>query len=505
MNVLIINGHPRKGSLTDAFADVYCEAAIQTGAVIRRLELRALSFNPNVEIGTGRYQTTEPDLQQSRDLILWADHIVFIYPTWWGTMPALLKAFLDRTLIAGFAFEEIEGGTGYAPLLRGKSAQLITTMDTPLFVYKWIYKAPGHNAMRRATLQFCGFTMARTLNFGPVRNSTETQRNKWIDTVKKESLKLERGPITYTRKIIEKIFIWLRAIRLQFYPMTFIAYTLGAFAAKSSGYSIDRSIFWLGYLWLFLVEVTTVLANDYFDYSSDRINRYFSPFTGGSRVLVDNLLSRREIKTGIFTFLTASFIALGMLLPRVAGSLDQAIPVCAIGALLALGYTIPPMKLVYRGLGELTVCITHSFAVIVCGFIFQGGKLENSFPWALSLPLFFAIMPSIILAGIPDFEADRTVSKKTIAVMIGKKNAARLAIAFSWLATISVVVLQTFNLLDNPFNGLLYVIIPHAILVTLLTNQYLQKAFLKHRIDTLMIATLTYLLWFGLIPLLNLL
>jgi putative NADPH-quinone reductase len=33
----------------------------------------------------------------ARELILWAEHLVFVYPTWWGTMPALLKGFLDRT------------------------------------------------------------------------------------------------------------------------------------------------------------------------------------------------------------------------------------------------------------------------------------------------------------------------------------------------------------------------------------------------------------------------
>ena len=101
------------------------------------------SFDPRV-------QPVEESIAQARALLAWADHIVFVYPTWWGTTPALLKGFLDRVLAPGFAFTENE--RGYVPLLGGKSAELLTTMDTPCWVYRWIYGAPGHKAMARATL-----------------------------------------------------------------------------------------------------------------------------------------------------------------------------------------------------------------------------------------------------------------------------------------------------------------------------------------------------------------
>lgn len=504
MNVLIINGHPRRDSLSDAFAETYEKEALSVGATVQRLNIRDLSFNPNVIIGTGRYQFTEPDLQRAKDFIIMADHVVFIYPTWWGTIPAMLKGFLDRAFTAGFAFEEIEGGTGYAPLLRGKTAQLITTMDTPYFVYRWIYGSPGHRAMRNATLQFCGFTMLPNLNFGPVKDSTVSQRQKWIGKVKARAVELQQGAISQRRQLWLKFLVWLKAIRLQFYPMTFIAYTLGAFAAKSSGLPIDLAVFWLGYAWLFVVEIVTVLSNDYYDYLTDKNNKYFSPFSGGSRVLVDNLLSFKEIKRGIIVLLAISILLLAFLLYKLGGA-SSAIIICSIGLLLAWGYTIPPLKLVYRGLGEITVGLTHSFAVILCGFIFQGGRITDSYPWMLSLPLFLSILPSIIMAGIPDFEADKMVSKRTIAVMLGKETAAKMAIAFAWLAIASVFVIQLFIFPGIPFTGLIWLIIPHAVLITVLVNKFLHKVSSQHRVDLLMVATLTYLLWFGLVPLLNLL
>lgn len=72
-------------------------------------------------------------------------------------MPALLKGFLDRILLPGWAFrEDGNAATGYRPLLEGRSAHLITTMDTPSWVYRLIYGRPGVRAMKVGTLRFCG-------------------------------------------------------------------------------------------------------------------------------------------------------------------------------------------------------------------------------------------------------------------------------------------------------------------------------------------------------------
>src|SRR5947208_16981665 len=96
--------------------------------------------------------------------------------------------------------------------------------------------------------------------------------------------------------------------------MSFMAYWLGAKTAAIMGYGNHASIFWLGYAWLFLVELATVLTNDYFDYHSDEKNKYFSPFTGGSRTLVDKQLSFKEVKAGIAASMILSIIALLSLL-----------------------------------------------------------------------------------------------------------------------------------------------------------------------------------------------
>jgi len=354
MNVLIINGHPRKDSLSEALVNAYSEGARAAGVNLTKLTLYDLAFNLNVTHFSPRKQLMEPAIKQAQELISWADHVVFVYPTWWGTIPALLKGFIDRVFTAGFAFEDIEGGTGYAPLLRGKSAQLITTMDTPLWVYKWIYRSLGHNTMRKAILEFCGFNLARTLSFGPVKDSDQAQRQAWLAKVKNEGLQLSSGALSSWNKFTIKAGTWLKAIRLQFYPMTCLAYATGAFGADVMGYGFRAPLFWLGYLWLFLLEMATVFTNDYLDFKSDEQNKYFSPFSGGSRVIVEKYLSFKEIKKGIIYALGLSVVVFAVLLFQVPGSLPTLLITGGVVSVLALGYTVPPLRLSYRGFGELT-------------------------------------------------------------------------------------------------------------------------------------------------------
>ncbi len=118
-----------------------------------------------------------------QDDIRWARHLVFVYPIWWGTVPALLKGFLERTFAAGFAIDFTDKPPYYAPLLSGRSARLTTTMNTPPLVYRWLLREPGHSVMKRTILQLCGIRPVRITPFGPVRGAPEARRRQWIKKV----------------------------------------------------------------------------------------------------------------------------------------------------------------------------------------------------------------------------------------------------------------------------------------------------------------------------------
>jgi 1,4-dihydroxy-2-naphthoate octaprenyltransferase len=501
MNVLIILGHPRKESLCGALAKAYEEGALQANAQVKTLILADLDFDPHVRMELSQDQPFEKDLSHVQETVAWADNLVFVYPTWWGMMPALLKGFLDRVLTPGFAFAFREDGSGdWERLLTGKSAQLITTVDTPPWVYRWIYGQPGNNAMRLATLGFCGIKPTHTLVLGPVKDSSLIQRKEWLETARQTGFKLRKGTLARGERWRDKALAWVKAARLQFYPMTWVAYTIGALGAASPNTSIfTDSTYWLGYLFLFFLEVATVLANDYFDFESDRQNKNSSPFTGGSRMLVESHLSFKEVRIGIVAALALAGVVAGLLIQNIPAPLAGGVTML-VALILAMGYTVPPLKLSYRGLGELNVGITHSLIVVLCGYVFQGGGLGDAFPWLISVPLFLSVLPAIILAGIPDYEADKAAAKRTLPVVLGQRRAIMLTMGLTLLAAISALVWQQLHLAQGAFSGAAYFILPHAALLVVLLYSYLEESRTSGRINGLLVAALSYIIWFGAIP-----
>lgn len=178
--VLIILGHPSTDSFCGAIATCYFEAATQVGCEVRIVQLGALNFDPVLHEGYNQIQTLEQDLLDAQADIMWAEHLVFVFPLWWGGVPALLKGFIDRTFLPGFAFKYRQGKAFPDKLLIGRTAHLLVAMDTAPWYYKWVYWMPGLHQMRKHTLAFCGIKPLTTLMFGPVLTSTTTQRQRWL-------------------------------------------------------------------------------------------------------------------------------------------------------------------------------------------------------------------------------------------------------------------------------------------------------------------------------------
>ena len=144
--ILIINGHPDKESLGHELALRYQEGAEKSVAEVKFVNLIDLDFTPVLKHGYHKRTELEPDLVQIQQDIKEADHLVFVYPTWWGTYPALLKGFIDRVFLPNFAFKYRDNSLLWDKLLTNKSARLIVTMDTPNWYYNLIYKKPGQES-----------------------------------------------------------------------------------------------------------------------------------------------------------------------------------------------------------------------------------------------------------------------------------------------------------------------------------------------------------------------
>lgn len=185
MKILVIDGHPDDKSYCRALGRAYVDGVSSSLAEVKSIVIGDLSFNPNLQFGYRKRTELEPDLLNAQELIKWADHIVWVYPVWWGSYPALMKGFIDRVMLPGFAFKKREGSLMWDHYLTGKSARLIYTMDQPTWFYRWINSRPSTMAMKKLTLNFIGIKRIKYSPIGPIRLSTDQFRAKWLEKVNK--------------------------------------------------------------------------------------------------------------------------------------------------------------------------------------------------------------------------------------------------------------------------------------------------------------------------------
>ena len=181
--ILIINGHPDQESFNYGLSEAYIKGAKESNAIIKEIKIRELEFNPNLQFGYRKRTELEPDLIDAQEKLKWADHIVWVYPVWWGSVPAIMKGFLDRVLLPGYAFNKREGSVWWDKYFTGKTSHLICTMDQPTWYYKWVYGNPSHNAMKKLTMNFIGVKSVKITAIGPIRLSKDEFRQKWLSKV----------------------------------------------------------------------------------------------------------------------------------------------------------------------------------------------------------------------------------------------------------------------------------------------------------------------------------
>ena len=112
--------------------------------------------------------------------ISWANHVAWVYPVWWGSTPALLKGFIDRTFQPRWAFNARPSGRPEG-LLAGRSARLLVTMDAPGWFDRLFYGASARRTMDRATLWYTGFSPIETRVFPQVLHASAAVRARWLE------------------------------------------------------------------------------------------------------------------------------------------------------------------------------------------------------------------------------------------------------------------------------------------------------------------------------------
>ena len=170
MNSLIVNSHPYAGSFARTVSKSIGEILSQKGDC-RTIDLVADGFDPVMRSEDlrlwGKGQTADPLVKSYQDAIEQADLLVFLFPTWWGGMPAVLKGFCDKVLLPNWAYTTGVAGR-LKGKLKGKRAVVISTMRTPGAVFRLYFHNPVKNAFVRDTLSACGFKVQKYMQIGNI-------------------------------------------------------------------------------------------------------------------------------------------------------------------------------------------------------------------------------------------------------------------------------------------------------------------------------------------------
>ena len=180
--IVVIQAHPDRDPerFGRVLSNAYIKGAHEAGHELRMIDLALL----DIPLLRSQQEWLEGDvpgnLRGAQSDIEWAEHIVIFYPLWMGTMPALLKAFLEQVLRPGFAFSY--GGTGGFPRkqLKGRSARIVITMGMPALFYRGYFLAHSLKSLKRNILGLCGIGPIRTTLVGAVKSGGNPRHQKWI-------------------------------------------------------------------------------------------------------------------------------------------------------------------------------------------------------------------------------------------------------------------------------------------------------------------------------------
>jgi putative NADPH-quinone reductase len=181
--IAIIEGHPDRSPerYCRALAEAYAKGAVAAGHEVRRIDVAALTFELIRSQAEWLKGEPPPDIRAAQEDVRWAEHIVILYPLWLGTMPALLKGFLEQLLRPGFAVPDLENAKGM-PVghLKGRSARIVVTMGMPALVYRWFFGAHSLKNLERNILKFVGIKPIRESLIGMVGAKEDTARKRWL-------------------------------------------------------------------------------------------------------------------------------------------------------------------------------------------------------------------------------------------------------------------------------------------------------------------------------------
>lgn len=186
--IYLLNGHPAESSLSKLFIDTYTLAAKAAGHDVRVAHLHDLKFDMDYEFGGySNAKPLEPVLEQFLSDVEWSQHFVMSAPMWWGGLPAKLKGLFDRAFIPGRTFDTRNpNNLGLpAPMLKGRTARVILTADTPGWFLRLVYGNALIRQIKGQILGFVGFKPVKFTYFAGTSHPKEGAVARWTGQVRR--------------------------------------------------------------------------------------------------------------------------------------------------------------------------------------------------------------------------------------------------------------------------------------------------------------------------------
>jgi 1,4-dihydroxy-2-naphthoate octaprenyltransferase len=236
-----------------------------------------------------------------------------------------------------------------------------------------------------------------------------------------------------------KLKAWIEIQELPKHIAVVSRIALGGVLAWWATGNFNWPVFLITLLAGFFLANGAFISNEYFDYETDRINRgrlggekQDITSTGGTRVLVEGLIQRRQALTASIIFFLLA-MPLGIILQFHFKTGPLTIPLGVIGILIGWFYTAPPIKAAYRGWGEVFMMIAYGLLIITIYYTQAGWSW---LPVAVASTQFAAVPAIKLLRSFPDAEADKQAGKRTLAVIFGQETMSKVYITLMLAAII---------------------------------------------------------------------
>jgi 1,4-dihydroxy-2-naphthoate octaprenyltransferase len=233
------------------------------------------------------------------------------------------------------------------------------------------------------------------------------------------------------------IVAWWKLSRVPFLSVGILPLILGFILAWRWGYSGPSGLYLLSAAAAILIMWMTYYLGEWNDLEGDRINQNFNRFSGGSRVLVKEILPAWVSLLLGYGCLAGAILIVFYIYLQYRTDLGTLL-LGGLGIVCGFFYSNKPIRWSYHGLGEILIGFCYGWLPIATGFFLLTGFFSPQI-FLLSIPVGFSIFNVILINEFPDEEADRTIGKKNLVVRFGKERMGDLYIGLSLLAGFSFI------------------------------------------------------------------